>query len=62
MKKNNFSFVKGMGHIAIWPTGAYQQYLPKGSVAMRLGSHWHKVGQYLKTAVVQHEHEKSHHK
>ena len=62
MKKAKFSFIKGFAHIEVWPTGNYQQYLPKGSTVTRLNTHWLQVGKYLNTAVAQYERQKANQK
>lgn len=51
MNKNKFSFFKGLGHIAIWPSQNYQQFVPKDSVNSRLSGHWLKVGGYFHVAM-----------
>ena len=58
MEKAKFSFIKGLAHIEVWPTGSYRQYMPKGSVTSRLNGHWLQVGKYLNTAVTQYERQK----
>jgi len=59
MNKEKFSFTKGLGHIEIWPTQNYQQYMPKGSVNSRLNRHWIKVGSYLQGAMQSYEQTKA---
>ncbi|MBE0472517.1 MAG: hypothetical protein IBX55_23800 [Methyloprofundus sp.] len=62
MEKAKFSFIKGLAHIEVWPTGNYQQYLPKGSVTARLNSHWLQVGKYLSSSITQYERQKTNQK
>ena len=62
MEKAKFSFIKGLAHIEVWPTGSYRQYMPKGSVTARLNGHWIQVGKYLSTAVTQYERQKANQK
>ncbi|PIW04161.1 MAG: hypothetical protein COW40_11150 [Cytophagales bacterium CG17_big_fil_post_rev_8_21_14_2_50_40_13] len=62
MEKAKLKFVKNLTHIEFWPTGSYQQYLPKGSVSVRLNGHWSQVGKYLSTALVQYERQKANQK
>ncbi|WP_044408441.1 hypothetical protein [Thiomicrospira microaerophila] len=62
MEKTKFSFIKGFAHIEVWPTGTYQQYLPKGSVTARLNSHWLQVGKYVSASITQYECQKANQK
>ena len=59
MSSKNFSFLKGLGScFQVWPSGSYQQYLPKGAVSERVNGHWNKVGGYFNKALICYESEK----
>ncbi|WP_044413479.1 hypothetical protein [Thiomicrospira microaerophila] len=55
MERAKLSFIKSLAHIEVWPTGGYQQYVPKSNVSERLNDHWTQVGKYLSRALVQYE-------
>jgi hypothetical protein len=35
----------------IWPSNAYAQHMPKGSIEQRIGQQWKATGNYIKDAV-----------
>ncbi|MDR9498491.1 MAG: hypothetical protein RI556_04900 [Hydrogenovibrio sp.] len=59
MSEKRFSFFSGLSScFQIWPSGSYQQYLPKGTVAERVNGHWVQVGSYFNQALVSYENER----
>ncbi|MGM0412823.1 MAG: hypothetical protein ACQERG_05895 [Pseudomonadota bacterium] len=56
MRKAVKRVVLAMGSIMeIRPTGAYAEYMPKGTARQRIGQHWKATGDYLKEAVQHYE-------